>query len=553
MYKNSFITDKPGSMAMERLSGAELLVFNTLKKAVTDIIEGRTSSTVVPVPFRPELEENVGFDLNKNKQIVSDRVNLSFVMYCIRMECPYELCWYNELRAAQAEKFFDIVKGNHKKDFFLKLHASPDYEGEDTFTVNRQKIKEAWLASEKAMQIVNENKDFDDGKKLENYYKYLEGRGERGCIYDEGGKKKTSGDNYQMITLFNDEVDPVVCCSGYTKAFRYLCELSDFENVSFYMVAGRPEGRGNHMWNIFSLDGEIYMTDPTWRIYMPEVIESSEEQCTVSKGEGGKLTYVYEKNTRELYGGRLNVGGKVDSAWDPVSADMPQIEVTDNKDGSKTVRLTCLAEGAEIYYSVLEPNPDLLADADEIRNREKPYEGPFTLKDAGGYYITATAKTKTASEEETDSWSKTNSISVWVVDHSCGDNLTWEMDRESGILSISGTGKMSDFRMQQAPWYPYIKEIRHVVCSPGVESIGKCAFWWCTSLKDVRLPGSVSEIGVSAFDTCSSLKEIRIGVFAPDTLSDKLGHAIKVHDKAFEQCSSLETFVYEQVYEKQTE
>ena len=54
-------------------------------------------------------------------------------------------------------------------------------------------------------------------------------------------------------------------CEGYSKAFKYLCDLtwtgSDSE-VACYLPTGTMDG-GDHMWNIVSIGGVNYLTDIT--------------------------------------------------------------------------------------------------------------------------------------------------------------------------------------------------------------------------------------------------------------------------------------------------
>ena len=61
----------------------------------------------------------------------------------------------------------------------------------------------------------------------------------------------------------------------------------------------------------------------------------------------------------------------------------------------------------------------------------------------------------------------------------CGDNLTWTLDTESGILTISGTGAMTNYAY--APWYSYRSTIKTVVIKDGVTSIGTHAFENCSN------------------------------------------------------------------------
>ena len=59
----------------------------------------------------------------------------------------------------------------------------------------------------------------------------------------------------------------------------------------------------------------------------------------------------------------------------------------------------------------------------------------------------------------------------------CGDDLTWTLT-DDGVLTISGTGDMWDFEYNyedggNAPWAGYITQVRRLVVSEGVTSLGR--------------------------------------------------------------------------------
>lgn len=91
---------------------------------------------------------------------------------------------------------------------------------------------------------------------------------------------------------------------------------------------------------------------------------------------------------------------------------------------------------------------------------------------------------------------------------SCGTNLTWSLD-SAGTLTISGSGKMYDFKLGGAPWYEHIGSITKVVIKSCVTSIGSAAFAYCVGLTQITLPDSIEVIGASAFAS-SGLTGIKI-------------------------------------------
>jgi hypothetical protein len=91
-----------------------------------------------------------------------------------------------------------------------------------------------------------------------------------------------------------------------------------------------------------------------------------------------------------------------------------------------------------------------------------------------------------------------------------GSNVTWSLDTSTGVLAISGTGKMRDYSGSSAPWASYRSSISRVTISSGVVSIGNSAFYGCVSLTSVTIPSSVVSIGSSAFSGCTSLASVTI-------------------------------------------
>ena len=93
-------------------------------------------------------------------------------------------------------------------------------------------------------------------------------------------------------------------------------------------------------------------------------------------------------------------------------------------------------------------------------------------------------------------------MSAAVYSGTCGaqgDNLTWSLNTEDGVLNISGTGEMKDYAYTTAPWHEYRNAIISVIIGEGVTSIGSEAFSYCSSLSSVTISKSVTKIGSNAF------------------------------------------------------
>ena len=109
----------------------------------------------------------------------------------------------------------------------------------------------------------------------------------------------------------------------------------------------------------------------------------------------------------------------------------------------------------------------------------------------------------------------------------CGATLTWDLT--GGVLTISGTGAMTDYSASNhAPWNANRESITSVIIENGVTSIGEWAFYYCRSLTSVTIPNSVTSIGARAFYSCSSLTSLT----SPNSVTS-------IGRYAFLNCSSL--------------
>ena len=110
----------------------------------------------------------------------------------------------------------------------------------------------------------------------------------------------------------------------------------------------------------------------------------------------------------------------------------------------------------------------------------------------------------------------------------CGENLTWILT-EDGVLTISGTGEMTDYpNFADVPWNAYREKILSVVMEPGVTSVGRYAFFQCINMTSVEMPEGVTSIGNNAFSACRNLTSVVI----PESVTN-IGFA------AFMACNGL--------------
>ncbi|MCR4776050.1 MAG: leucine-rich repeat domain-containing protein [Saccharofermentans sp.] len=80
----------------------------------------------------------------------------------------------------------------------------------------------------------------------------------------------------------------------------------------------------------------------------------------------------------------------------------------------------------------------------------------------------------------------------------CGKNLHFAL-QTNGTLLISGSGAMTNFGANKAPWAGYKDKIKAVAFSGKCTSIGNYAFYGCKNLASINIHTGITSIGTGAF------------------------------------------------------
>ena len=102
-----------------------------------------------------------------------------------------------------------------------------------------------------------------------------------------------------------------------------------------------------------------------------------------------------------------------------------------------------------------------------------------------------------------------------VETYTCG-NYTYSLNEDGTATIVKWNGNNTEL------------EISDTLDGHIVSSIGKKAFYLCSSLTSISIPDSVASIGDHAFDLCTNLT----GISIPDGVTS-------IGDHAFSWCSSL--------------
>ena len=300
-----------------RLSGAEKKLYDKLRKAIDAIACGDESSTHFTYTFAEIFPESklaerytaadlglVGIDSVVTNEMAFAQgvttatlnkytINTGAVMRALVYDCPYALYWFdktagmnvNSSGSVSAE--YDHQNGVWKSfcvpaesEVNIYLAVSVDYapsscaayefsEGAKPIETDAGKAKEIKNTATKAASVVTyaANNYSTDLEKLEYYKDWIC----KEVAYNKPAvnENQAYGDPWQLIYVFDGVNTTDVVCEGYSKAFKYLCDLTegfsdkslDCRIVTGLMSGG--EGAERHMWNLVELGGLNYLVDVT--------------------------------------------------------------------------------------------------------------------------------------------------------------------------------------------------------------------------------------------------------------------------------------------------
>ena len=130
-----------------------------------------------------------------------------------------------------------------------------------------------------------------------------------------------------------------------------------------------------------------------------------------------------------------------------------------------------------------------------------------------------TAKEAEEAEEHAAEEDNKEALDSIVASGKCGPKVNWSLDK-AGTFKVTGKGSMTGYNCVQtagtddyvvdSPWFSRRKEIRKVIVSKGVTTVGSYAFRECSNLVSVSLPTGLKIIGNGAFGFCDSITKISV-------------------------------------------
>ena len=250
---------------------------------------------------------------------------------------PYEMYWMDKTKgirtgiSASTSGNTLTVTGYNVTFMVSQDYAVGDSSSYDPTQPDTTKTSAAANAVKTAQSVVNNNADKSDYEKLVAYKNYI-------CEAVEyntaaaNNENHPYGDPWQLINVFRGK--PVVC-EGYSKAFKYLCDLTwtgTNPAVKCYLATGTMTGgtgAGPHMWNIVTIGGKNYLADVTnsdkgtvgydGRLFLKGASGSVESGYTVHG-----ISFVYDPDTKAVYDTELELSA---TAFDPAAVTYPEYDL----------------------------------------------------------------------------------------------------------------------------------------------------------------------------------------------------------------------------------
>lgn len=288
-----------------RLSDYEKEAYDLLKSRFDEISRGDETDTLIRLELgdfmSEEIIETMNVTIDQVDPLFDDEGNLTEeavevlldtydenfdpikVINTLLYDCPYELYWFDKTRQYSCfypSYYFNASNYTEATEVFcdkksyimIKLMAADHYrlstetseEGIVYDLVDTDLTRTASGVTARVAGIVNDNEDLPDYDKLVKYKDAI-------CdmvSYDSEAAEDPGtpyGDPWQIISVFDDNDETNVVCEGYSKAFKFLCDLSNFESddVDCYLFEGQfgniEDGvLEEHMWNTVRMDNQKY-------------------------------------------------------------------------------------------------------------------------------------------------------------------------------------------------------------------------------------------------------------------------------------------------------
>ena len=330
-----------GGYAGARLAGVNRAIYNYIAAEIPAIASGERASTTFEIDAeeigikKTWTAQDLGVDAivvdGAIPQEVRDAFANATVQYdipavnkALLYDYPYQMYWYDKTVGVSYTTGFgwsagyDYELGEYymtiTSPLTIRFAVSSDFDVEgEAYTVDTNAGQSVQVSVNNANAIVSKYSSSDDRAKLRGYLDDI-------CdlvSYNDAaaGGGVSYGNPWQMIWVFDGDPGTKVVCEGYSKAFKYLCDQSDFQSdircITVSGTMGGGTGAGAHMWNVVRMDDDRnYVVDVTncdtgtvgWpdQLFLATATYTSNYSYDCACNSGA-ITYSYNAETIGIY------------------------------------------------------------------------------------------------------------------------------------------------------------------------------------------------------------------------------------------------------------
>ena len=278
-------------------------------------IDPINSTTVERQTAIAESLEKAGFDSNE-------------ILTVLLGSCPYDLYWFDKVVGVSFT--YSSSRGNTYNvfGFTFSFSVAKEYQADNIYSVNSSFGQAVTDAAANAKSIISANAGKDDYSKLLAYTDAIRDAVDYNYAAADSSYNGGYGNPWQMIWVFDGDDDTKVVCEGYSKAFQYLCDNTDFDDddiyaISAYGVVSFASSKSEpHMWNIVHMDdGKNYVVDVTAMDTGDS--DSFLKGAKENNGKGALLTnddyYAYDGDLLSYYDNDVLTIAEADYVYTPAS------------------------------------------------------------------------------------------------------------------------------------------------------------------------------------------------------------------------------------------
>lgn len=397
------------------LSDNDKALYDALEVAAAETAAGERSNTEITIPIDAVFgdaftytdgrwrvsKETLGVDqiLIRDEQtgelIISPEAKSAFeeltgydgwaVLEALLADHPYECYWLDKTQDIS----FGFMNAGYAASgsgfsypeepyFYYALPVAASYSKDQRIGTTEADTSRTGAAStcvDTVTQILADSSALPDKEKLYAY---------KDIICDSTEYDRTAvnaeayGDPWQLIYIFDGDPETKVVCEGYSKAFQFLCDRSDFsdDRIECHTVTGEVAfSKGGtaygHMWNILHMDdGRNYLADITHcdegtaeessdGLFLKGYLRGSLEEGFSFSSVGAGITdhiYTYDEETRSLYSDE-ELDLSFEDYTEGTDSDPADEECTHQYGDWETVTpATCTASGLEKRVCSLDPS-----------------------------------------------------------------------------------------------------------------------------------------------------------------------------------------------------